>query len=97
MKVIVAENCGFCPGVKNAISMAEDVLKLGVDIQFSTDDGTYGFKGFSTDLFEDIYSRKLRHEKIRIYSCGPTPMMKRLSQLALGFKLTERDKIFPEV
>lgn len=26
MKVIVAENCGFCPGVKNAISMAEQVL-----------------------------------------------------------------------
>ena len=26
MKVIVAENCGFCPGVRNAISMAEKVL-----------------------------------------------------------------------
>src|SRR4030042_5466099 len=28
MKVIVAKNCGFCPGVKNAISMAEKVLSL---------------------------------------------------------------------
>lgn len=26
MKVIIAENCGFCPGVRNAISMAEKVL-----------------------------------------------------------------------
>lgn len=26
MKVIVAENCGFCPGVKNAISIAEEIL-----------------------------------------------------------------------
>ncbi len=26
MKVIVAENCGFCPGVKNAIQLAEEVL-----------------------------------------------------------------------
>lgn len=26
MKVIVAENCGFCPGVRNAISIAEQVL-----------------------------------------------------------------------
>ena len=26
MKVIVAEKCGFCPGVKNAINMAEKVL-----------------------------------------------------------------------
>jgi 4-hydroxy-3-methylbut-2-enyl diphosphate reductase len=26
MKVIAAENCGFCPGVKNAISIAEKIL-----------------------------------------------------------------------
>ncbi len=26
MKVIVAQKCGFCPGVKNAISMAEKIL-----------------------------------------------------------------------
>jgi len=26
MKVLVAENCGFCPGVRNAISIAEEVL-----------------------------------------------------------------------
>ncbi len=26
MKVIVAEKCGFCPGVKNAISIAEKIL-----------------------------------------------------------------------
>jgi dihydroorotate dehydrogenase electron transfer subunit len=79
----------FILGIKTEAekAMAEDVLKLGVDTQFSTDDGSYGFKGFATDLFEDIYARKLRHQKIRIYSCGPTPMMKRLSQIALGFKL----------
>jgi 4-hydroxy-3-methylbut-2-enyl diphosphate reductase len=27
MKVILAEKCGFCPGVKNAISLAEKILK----------------------------------------------------------------------
>jgi len=27
MKVIVAEKCGFCPGVRNAISIAEKILK----------------------------------------------------------------------
>ncbi|UCE99619.1 MAG: 4-hydroxy-3-methylbut-2-enyl diphosphate reductase [Planctomycetota bacterium] len=26
MKVVVAENCGFCPGVRNAISLAEKIL-----------------------------------------------------------------------
>lgn len=28
MKVMVAQNCGFCPGVKNAISMAEEILSV---------------------------------------------------------------------
>jgi 4-hydroxy-3-methylbut-2-enyl diphosphate reductase len=27
MEVIIAENCGFCPGVRNAISMAERILE----------------------------------------------------------------------
>jgi len=27
MKVVVAEKCGFCPGVRNAISMAEKILE----------------------------------------------------------------------
>jgi 4-hydroxy-3-methylbut-2-enyl diphosphate reductase len=29
MKVLVADKCGFCPGVRNAISMAEQVLAEG--------------------------------------------------------------------
>ena len=32
MKVIVAQNCGFCPGVKNAISTAEKILSQENDV-----------------------------------------------------------------
>lgn len=32
MKVIVAEKCGFCPGVKNAISTAERILTQQKDV-----------------------------------------------------------------
>jgi len=32
MKVIVAQKCGFCPGVKNAISMAEKTLSRESDV-----------------------------------------------------------------
>jgi 4-hydroxy-3-methylbut-2-enyl diphosphate reductase len=35
MKVIVAENCGFCPGVRNAISIAEKILAKKVAPVFS--------------------------------------------------------------
>lgn len=39
-----------------------------------TDDGTYGFKGFVTDVLS-----KVNHFD-RYYSCGPTPMLKALQQ-----------------
>ena len=32
MKVIVAEKCGFCPGVRNAISIAEKILAQEKDV-----------------------------------------------------------------
>ncbi len=32
MKVIVAEKCGFCHGVRNAISMAEKILAQENDV-----------------------------------------------------------------
>ena len=32
MKVIVAKNCGFCPGVKNAISIANQILAEKTDV-----------------------------------------------------------------
>ena len=32
MKVIVAEKCGFCPGVRNAIRMADEVLAGETDV-----------------------------------------------------------------
>jgi dihydroorotate dehydrogenase electron transfer subunit len=83
------ENILFLFGMKDESEkvMAEDVLKLNIETIFSTDDGSYGFNGFVTNLFEETYSKRLRNKKIRIYSCGPTPMMQRLGQIAIGFKL----------
>ena len=72
---------------KSEKEIAADVLKLGVETLFSSDNGTHGFHGFVTALFEDTYAKRLRDKKIRIYSCGPNPMMARLSQIAISFKL----------
>ena len=79
----------FLFGIKDESEkeIAEDVLKLDIETIFSTDDGSYGFHGFVTALFEDTYAKRLRDKKIRIYSCGPNPMMARLSQITISFKL----------
>jgi dihydroorotate dehydrogenase electron transfer subunit len=45
----------------------------------STDDGSSGFKGFITDLFQLELDRIMPSH---IYACGPEPMMKTVAQMA---------------
>ena len=54
------------------------------DIMFSTDDGTYGFKGSTVDLAESILLSK-RFE--RMYTCGPELMMKGVQRLGERFSI----------
>ncbi len=48
------------------------------NLLFSTDDGSYGHKGFATDLLEKI----LKTKRVDcVYTCGPELMMKRVVEL----------------
>ncbi|MDR0800327.1 MAG: sulfide/dihydroorotate dehydrogenase-like FAD/NAD-binding protein [Endomicrobium sp.] len=57
----------------------EDELKRESDLLlFATNDGTYGIKGFVTDVLKDVVGR----EKVDIvYAIGPVPMMKAVAEL----------------
>lgn len=57
---------------------------LNDDIRFSTDDGTYGFKGSTVDLAESILLSK-RFDII--YTCGPELMMKEVQRLGEKFSI----------
>lgn len=57
---------------------------LNDDIRFSTDDGTYGFKGSAVDMAESILLSK-RFEII--YTCGPELMMKEVQRLGEKFSI----------
>jgi len=51
----------------------------------ATDDGSYGRKGFTTDVLKDLLSR---NKKIKIvYTCGPEIMMKKI------FEICEKNKV----
>ena len=45
------------------------------DANFATDDGTFGFKGFTTQVLEDQLSKKTFS---LVQACGPEIMMKRI-------------------
>jgi dihydroorotate dehydrogenase electron transfer subunit len=55
-----------------------DIITYGLkNIQAATDDGSYGFKGTIIDLMNEQID-ELNKNKIKIFSCGPNPMLKAL-------------------
>ncbi len=64
------------------IVLCEDEFRAhGVDVAVSTDDGSYGYKGGVTDLLADRLA-KLAGARVRVYSCGPHPMMKAVAEVS---------------
>jgi dihydroorotate dehydrogenase electron transfer subunit len=61
----------------------EDEFSLNAgSLMITTDDGSYCYKGFITDLIK----KDMEHQKYdMIYSCGPIPMLKKISRLAEEF------------
>jgi len=73
---------------KEDLILVNDFKKMGVKVQASTDDGSLGFKGFSTDLAQKV----LKTGKFKsIYTAGPDIMMQKIAKIALD------NKIFCEV
>ena len=62
---------------KEELMCLNEFEKLGWKINISTEDGSYGYKGFVTDLL----AKQIKQNSI-IYVCGPTPMMKKVAEIA---------------
>ncbi len=63
-------------GVRNK----EEAHKIGLEnISYSSDDGTIGIKGNVIDLLK-IELQNLNNKKVKIFACGPTPMLKGLQK-----------------
>ena len=58
------------------IFLAEDFAALGVEVGVATVDGSFGVKGFVTQLCTEP-------DYTYIYACGPMPMLRALNQAAL--------------
>lgn len=54
--------------------LVDDFKQIGMRHCYATDDGTYGFKGFITDMLKKEH---VPTDSV-IYACGPDPMMKQL-------------------
>jgi dihydroorotate dehydrogenase electron transfer subunit len=64
---------------------ARPLMKLSV----STDDGSLGFKGLVTDLFQErLDSFEGQTENLTVYACGPRQMLERLVGMCMAQKIT---------
>jgi dihydroorotate dehydrogenase electron transfer subunit len=64
---------------KKDLAFISKFRSLGCRVQTSTDDGTFGFHGFSTDLAKKV----IQSGQIdSVYACGPEPMMKKVAEMS---------------
>lgn len=63
---------------KEDVFFEDEFKKLGAEVHVSTVDGTYGTKGFVTDIIKDLKNYTYH------YACGPLPMLKALYNIADG-------------
>lgn len=62
---------------KEELMCLDKFEKMGWKIFISTEDGSCGYKGFVTDLLQ----KQIKQESM-IFVCGPTPMMKKVIDVA---------------
>lgn len=74
---------------KEQLYCLDDVRKLKkskVEVLFSTDDGSYGFKGYLDQLLKEVLKKEDK-AKVKIYACGPEGLLVKLSDLAIAENL----------
>ena len=67
---------------KRLLILEDELRKISDEFYVSTDDGSYGRKGFTTDILEELLS-KGKYELT--YSVGPMPMMRKSADIAKKF------------
>ena len=68
--------------LKKELVIGEESFKiLGAKVEVSTDDGSYRYKGLVTDLLERMIKEGWLTDQI--FACGPKPMLKKISKIAL--------------
>ena len=56
--------------------------RMGVEVVLTTEDGSRGHKGYVTGALDAALRSATRTNDIRLYVCGPTPMMRAVAELA---------------
>jgi ferredoxin--NADP+ reductase len=67
---------------KGLLILEKELKELSEEFYITTDDGSYGRRGFTTDVLKELLSQ---HKADLVYAVGPIPMMKKVSDITKGF------------
>jgi dihydroorotate dehydrogenase electron transfer subunit len=67
--------------------LTDQIRDLGLELSLATEDGSLGFRGAVTDLFDQLIDGDAP-EKPVVYACGPNPMLKKIAQQTRRLNLT---------
>ena len=65
----------------------KEIEKLPIDLHYCTDDGSFGFKGFPTEILSVVLKQFSKKEILEIYSCGPEIMLREILNLLMQYSL----------
>ena len=66
---------------KSSLLLKKEYAALKGEVMVSTDDGTFGFHGFVTQMLEKAFNEGKISRDCMIYSSGPEPMLKALASI----------------
>jgi len=72
---------------KHSILCEKEFKKIGCDVAVATEDGSAGFRGMVTSLFEKLLLTIDHRPSTRIYACGPYPMLAAVAQIARRYRI----------
>ncbi|MBL7130960.1 MAG: dihydroorotate dehydrogenase electron transfer subunit [Candidatus Omnitrophica bacterium] len=71
---------------KSQILCEKEFKDLGCEVRISTDDGSKGFRGKTTELLKELLWTK-DYRLSTIYACGPKPMLKEIANISKRYKI----------
>lgn len=73
---------------KELLILEDELKAVSDEFYLTTDDGTYGKKGFVTDILKELLIPNTEHRTPNlVYAVGPIPMMKLVSNITKEYKL----------
>ena len=72
---------------KDSLIVEKEYASLNGEVIVSTDDGTYGYRGFVTKMLDQALDEGKISPDCAIYSSGPEPMLKALAPICQKYRI----------